>query len=142
WREVLALDVLEQAVESGRLVAELDDVRRNRAPLARRALFAKELERAAAAVTGDDLETRPYTPNDDAMDKPALENRLGQLLNVVGIDVLSGLVGIVVEQLERDAHLLPISGRPFGDLARIHAHVLSLARGYLVASMNCAYFGL
>jgi len=59
---------LEQAVESGVLVAELDDFCRNRAPLARRALFAEELERSAAAVTRDNLKTRPHTANDDAVD--------------------------------------------------------------------------
>src|SRR2546427_430280 len=106
WREVLALDVLEQAVESGGLVAELDDFRRNRAPLARRGLFGEELERGAAAVTRDDLETRPCAPYDDAMDEPALENRLGQLLDVVVIDVLPRLVWIVVKQFECHAHVL------------------------------------
>jgi len=60
-------------------------------------------------VTRHDLEARPDATDNDAMNKPALQNRLGEILDVIGIDVLPRLVRVVVQKLERNASILSLA---------------------------------
>ena len=71
-RDILALEVLDDADLEGRALIEVDDDRRDR-------LAFGHPRRAPAALTSDQLELRAARPHEDGLQNTVLANRVGQL---------------------------------------------------------------
>ena len=104
--EVLALQVLdERHLQDIAVALDLDDAHRD--------LLEPELDgRAPAAFAGDELQLAPDLAHDERLDNPVLADRIDQLLELLGLELLARLERAGDDGLQRRERVRPV-GRGF-----------------------------